>query len=66
MGLYSVPCRACGKMFMWFSGNLDQRCSDCIKAAEPPCVICGKQPHGFESFQGQPPHTYSPQKVTQP
>lgn len=31
MGLYAIPCRACGKTFMWFSGNLDQRCAECVQ-----------------------------------
>ena len=31
MGIYSIPCRQCEKTFMWFSGNLDQRCADCKK-----------------------------------
>ena len=31
MGLYSIPCRQCEKMFLWFSGSLDQRCADCKK-----------------------------------
>lgn len=30
MGLYSIPCRACGQLFLWFSGNLDQRCQKCV------------------------------------
>jgi hypothetical protein len=29
MGLYAIPCRQCGAMFIWWSGNLDQRCSAC-------------------------------------
>jgi hypothetical protein len=35
MGMYAIPCRVYGKMFMWFSGLLDQRCADC-KANELP------------------------------
>ena len=31
MGLYAIPCRQCEKTFMWFSGNIDQRCADCKK-----------------------------------
>lgn len=31
MGLYPIDCSQCKKPFMWFSGNLDSRCSDCIK-----------------------------------
>ena len=34
MGLYSIRCRQCGEFFVWFSGNLDQRCSTC-KGTEP-------------------------------
>jgi phage FluMu protein Com len=34
MGLYTIPCPQCGKLFLWFSGCLDQRCPDC-KANEP-------------------------------
>jgi hypothetical protein len=30
-------------------------------ASWKPCSICGNPPHEFESHQGQPPHTYSPQ-----
>lgn len=29
MGLYPITCPTCTKPFMWFSGNLDQRCQDC-------------------------------------
>lgn len=29
MGLYPIDCSQCGKPFMWFSGNLDQHCSEC-------------------------------------
>jgi quercetin dioxygenase-like cupin family protein len=29
MGLYTVPCRQCDTMFLWFSGDLDQRCTTC-------------------------------------
>ena len=37
MGLYPIDCVSCKKPFMWFSGCLDQRCSDCqnIKKEEP-------------------------------
>jgi LSD1 subclass zinc finger protein len=38
MGLYPIDCAVCKKPFMWFSGCLDQRCSDCqnaIKKEEP-------------------------------
>lgn len=35
MGLYTIPCRVCGKLFQWFSGSMDQRCPTC-RAAEPP------------------------------
>jgi hypothetical protein len=30
-----------------------------------PCSICDKGPHEFESWQGQPPHTYSPRQPAQ-
>jgi DNA-directed RNA polymerase subunit RPC12/RpoP len=29
MGLYVIPCRQCGKKFIWFSGNNDPRCDQC-------------------------------------
>jgi hypothetical protein len=30
MGLYAIPCRRCGKIFLWFSGNtFNQNCADC-------------------------------------
>lgn len=29
MGLYPIDCPSCGKAFVWFSGNMDQRCHDC-------------------------------------
>ena len=29
MGVYVVNCGTCGQPFSWFSGNLDQRCSQC-------------------------------------
>lgn len=31
MGLYAIDCPTCDKPFMWFSGNMDQRCGDCQK-----------------------------------
>lgn len=31
MGLYPIECSVCEKVFMWFSGNLDQRCQNCQK-----------------------------------
>ena len=31
MGLYEIDCPQCGKVHMWFSGNMDQRCEVCIK-----------------------------------
>lgn len=31
MGLYAIDCPECKKPFMWFSGNSDQRCSECRK-----------------------------------
>ena len=37
MGLYWIPCRKCEKTFYWFSGNMDQRCPDCIKAEQEAC-----------------------------
>jgi hypothetical protein len=29
MGIYSISCPSCGKGYMWFSGNPDQRCWEC-------------------------------------
>jgi len=29
MGLYTIPCRQCNTMFLWFSGLMDQRCPAC-------------------------------------
>ena len=29
MGLYAIDCPQCGKPHQWFSGNSDQRCSEC-------------------------------------
>jgi hypothetical protein len=40
MGLYAIPCRECGKLFMWFSGNMDQRCGDCLNPKAVPAVQC--------------------------
>lgn len=38
MGLYSIPCRRCGNLFMWFSGNtFNQNCPDCQEPAAPAC-----------------------------
>lgn len=34
MGIYPIDCSVCGKTFLWFSGNLDQRCPDCQKPDE--------------------------------
>lgn len=34
MGLYPIECSGCKKGFLWFSGNLDTRCPDCVKKAE--------------------------------
>lgn len=36
MGLYPIDCASCKKPFMWFSGCLDQRCSDCQNKKEEP------------------------------
>jgi hypothetical protein len=30
MGLYNVNCPQCTKPHLWFSGNTDQRCIDCL------------------------------------
>lgn len=38
MGLYPINCRECGHAFLWFSGNLDQRCGDCRKADIKPDI----------------------------
>lgn len=35
-------------------------CPKCGRKFEAACSVCGKAPHEFESWQGQPPHTYSP------
>lgn len=29
MGIYVTPCRQCEKLFLWFSGHMDQRCQTC-------------------------------------
>lgn len=29
MGMYVIPCPACGRKHYWFSGNPDQRCTMC-------------------------------------
>ncbi len=35
MGLYPIDCFLCHKPFLWWSGNMDQRCTECTnKAAE--------------------------------
>lgn len=34
MGLYPIDCPNCHKPHLWFSGNLDTRCPDCVKKAE--------------------------------
>ncbi len=31
MGIYPVECYVCKTIHPWFSGNVDQRCLDCIK-----------------------------------
>jgi hypothetical protein len=38
MGLYEILCHECKKPFIWFSGNLDQRCPDeaCVMATDKP------------------------------
>lgn len=33
MGVYPVACNTCNKFFLWFSGNTDQRCAECIVEA---------------------------------
>lgn len=33
MGLYPIDCPNCHKPHLWFSGNLDTRCPDCVKLA---------------------------------
>lgn len=35
MGLYQIKCISCQEPFMWFSGNLDQRCDICQKNYPP-------------------------------
>lgn len=48
MGLYPISCTGCGKGFLWFSGNLDQRCDECRNKPlngepyESKCSECGK------------------------
>lgn len=32
MGTYWIPCKQCGKVFMWWSGCFDQRCAECKEA----------------------------------
>lgn len=34
MGLYPINCPGCNKPHLWFSGNMDTRCPDCVKRAE--------------------------------
>jgi len=31
MGLYPIDCPKCRKPHLWWSGNLDTRCPDCVK-----------------------------------
>jgi hypothetical protein len=35
MGLYAIDCPQCNKSYMWFSGNVDQRCESCQNFAPP-------------------------------
>jgi hypothetical protein len=44
MGLYAIPCRQCGQIFMWFSGNTSQWCGKCLT---------GLQPKPREELEGQ-------------
>ena len=44
MGLFAMDCQQCGRPFMWFSGNMDQRCSECQKLHpiyKRKCETCG-------------------------
>ena len=34
MGLYAIDCPQCKKPYMWFSGNMDQRCDNCRNPKE--------------------------------
>jgi hypothetical protein len=34
MGLYPISCPVCKKSHLWFSGNLDTRCSACVALDE--------------------------------
>lgn len=52
MGLYIIDCPACNKSHQWFSGNADQRCSECIvlsreKAIESECALHGTSMYGY-------------------
>ena len=31
MGLYTINCPECKKLYSWFSGDVDQRCDECKK-----------------------------------
>lgn len=42
MGLYPIDCPTCKKPHLWFSGNLDTRCGDCVKAET--FMPCGHHP----------------------
>ena len=44
MGLFPMDCKQCGKPFMWFSVNMDQRCWDCQQQKpvyKRKCEKCG-------------------------
>lgn len=36
MGMYNIECPKCSRHHMWFSGNTDQRCVDCVDYTKGP------------------------------
>lgn len=60
MGLYTIPCKQCNTMFLWFSGLMDQRCPACkLKDNKlrgflfETCTKCGRR----KRFPGPMLHT---------
>ena len=35
MGTFPINCPECGRLFIWFSGTMDQRCDKCRQPALP-------------------------------
>lgn len=67
MGLYPINCPTCGNGHLWWSGNLDTRCPDCVKANPVVKVTrtmaCGHEPCTLKGCFGCVQHCGKPLKM---